>query len=81
MFWAFLYRKLMAQLLHGSATQAVRGDLQRSMESLQVLAARYHINPKTVAKWRGCTSVSVDRSDALKRNTLWYYAVSELITL
>ncbi|GAC1603781.1 MAG: hypothetical protein NVS3B25_32650 [Hymenobacter sp.] len=44
----------MGQLLHGSArtTQAVRGAIQRSPESLQALAARHGINPKTVAKWR-----------------------------
>lgn len=53
----------MAQVLHGSArtTQAIRGELQRSTESLQVLAARYHLNPKTVAKWRGRPSVAAAR--------------------
>ena len=70
MFWAFLHRKLVAQLLHGSTTQAVRGDLQRSTESLQVLAARYHINPKTVAKWRGCTSVADARRGPLPASTV-----------
>ena len=44
----------MAQVLHGSArtTAAVRRAIQHSQESLQSLATRYSINPKTVAKWR-----------------------------
>ena len=44
----------MGQVLHGSArtTQALRRAIQRSQESLQALAARHGINPKTVAKWR-----------------------------
>ena len=44
----------MAQLLHGSArtTAAIRAAIQRSQESLQALAVRHGINPKTVAKWR-----------------------------
>ena len=44
----------MAQVLHGIArtTQAVRRAIQRSQESLQILAKRLSINPKTVAKWR-----------------------------
>ena len=44
----------MGQVLHGSATttEAVRRAIQHSQESLMVLAARYGINPKTVAKWR-----------------------------
>ena len=44
----------MGQVLHGSArtTAAVRRAIQHRQESLQSLAARYSINPKTVAKWR-----------------------------
>ena len=44
----------MGQILHGSArtTEAVRRAIQHSQESLMVLAGRYGINPKTVAKWR-----------------------------
>lgn len=44
----------MAQVLHGSArtTQAVRRSIQRSQESLQTLAQRHGLDPKTVAKWR-----------------------------
>ena len=42
----------MGQILHGSAktTAAVRQAIQDSQESLMVLAKRYDINPKTVAK-------------------------------
>ncbi|WP_049753120.1 IS481 family transposase [Nitrosomonas eutropha] len=44
----------MGQILHGSArtTVAVRRAIQNSQESLNVLAKRHGINPKTVAKWR-----------------------------
>ena len=44
----------MGQLLHGCArtTEAVRRAIQHSQTSLNVLAAQYGINPKTVVKWR-----------------------------
>ena len=44
----------MAAILHGSArtTPRIRAELQRSKESSRTLAARYQLNPKTVAKWR-----------------------------
>lgn len=50
----------MGQILHGSArtTEATRRAIQNSQESLRVLAARYGINPKTVAKWRKRNNVS-----------------------
>lgn len=50
----------MGQILHGSATttEAVRRAIQHSQESLRVLAKRYGINPKTVAKWKKRTSVA-----------------------
>lgn len=50
----------MGQILHGSATttEAVRRTIQHSQESLRVLAKRYGINPKTVAKWKKRTSVA-----------------------
>ena len=49
----------MGQILHGSATttEAVRRAIQNSQASLRELAARYGINPKTVAKWRRRSSV------------------------
>jgi len=49
----------MGQLLHSSArtTTAVRAAIQQSQESVQTLAKRLSINPKTVAKWRGRTTV------------------------
>src|SRR5918999_212367 len=44
----------MGQLLHGSArtTAAVRRAIQHSQENLAKLAARYDLNPKTIAKWK-----------------------------
>jgi hypothetical protein len=46
--------------LHGSArtTPRVRAELQASQEATRALAARYGLNPKTVAKWRGRTTVT-----------------------
>jgi hypothetical protein len=42
----------MGQILHGSATTtyAVRAAMQRSQATTKELAARYGLNPKTVAK-------------------------------
>lgn len=50
----------MGQILHGSATttEAIRRAIQHSQESLRVLARRYGINQKTVAKWKERSSVS-----------------------
>ena len=44
----------MGQVLHGSAktTHAIRAAIQRSKASIQELASRYDLNPKTVMKWR-----------------------------
>src|SRR5215204_413440 len=44
----------MGQVLHGSATttEAVRRAIQTSQASIRTLAQQYHINPKTVAKWK-----------------------------
>ena len=49
----------MGQILHGCATTtaALRRTIQNSQESLTRLAWRYHINAKTVAKWRKRTTV------------------------
>ena len=49
----------MGQVLHGAATTtaAIRRAIQHSQESLRGLAKRYGINPKTVAKWKGRSSV------------------------
>jgi transposase-like protein len=46
--------------LHGAArtTPRVRAELQASQESSRALAARYGLNAKTVAKWRGRTSTA-----------------------
>jgi transposase-like protein len=52
----------MERTLHGSArtTPAIRLAIQQSQESLLKLAERYHINPKTVAKWRNRTTTADD---------------------
>lgn len=44
----------MGQILHGCAatTAALRRTIQNSQESLKSIADHYHINVKTVAKWR-----------------------------
>lgn len=49
----------MGQILHGCAatTAAIRRTIQNSQESLKQIADRYHINVKTVAKWRKRTTV------------------------
>ncbi len=50
----------MGEILHDSAqtTETVRRAIQQSQESLRVLARRYAINPKTVAKWKKRNSVA-----------------------
>ena len=50
----------MGQVLHGGATttEAIRRAIQHSQESLRVLARRYGINRKTVAKWKNRTSAA-----------------------
>ena len=50
----------MAAGLHGSArtTPRVRAELQASQEGTRTLAARYGLNPKTVAKWRRRTGTA-----------------------
>ncbi len=64
----------MGHVLHGSArtTAAVRRAIQHSQEGLTVLAQRYGINPRTVAKWRKRSSTH----DACKSHNL---IVSSLI--
>ncbi|WP_188914840.1 IS481 family transposase [Salinarimonas ramus] len=54
----------MGQVHHGSATTtaAVRRAIQHSQESLRVLARRYGINPKTVAKWKARATVADRRT-------------------
>ena len=50
----------MGQVLNGSArtTAAIRRAIQRSQESVQALAVRHGITPKTVAKWRKRATVT-----------------------
>jgi hypothetical protein len=44
----------MGQILHGGATttHAARAAIQRSKATAKEPAARYQLNPKTVAKWK-----------------------------
>ncbi len=48
----------MGKIPHGCArtTPATRLLIQQSTESLQTLATRFGVDPKTVAKWRGRTT-------------------------
>lgn len=50
----------MASVLHGSArtTPRLRAEFQASQESTRTLAARYNLDPKTVAKWRNRTTTA-----------------------
>ena len=54
-------RRQYGHVLHGSAhtTEAVRRVIQHSQESLRVLAKRYGINQKTVARWKKRSSGAV----------------------
>ena len=54
----------MGQILHGCATttEAVRGAIQDSQESLSRRARRYGINQKTVAKWKNRDTVADRRT-------------------
>ena len=49
----------MANKLHGRATTtpAIRQIIQKSKDTITVLAERYNINPKTVIKWKHRKSV------------------------
>ena len=62
----------MGQVLHGIAriTAVVRRAIQHSQESLQGLATRYSINPKTVAKWRKRPGVRDARMDSAPVSTM-----------
>jgi transposase InsO family protein len=53
----------MAPGLHGSArtTPRVRAELQTAQATTRSLAARYGLNPKTVAKWRHRTATADQR--------------------
>ena len=50
----------MGGVLHGCArtTPRIRAELQGSQEPTRVLARRYGLNPKTVAKWRARTTTA-----------------------
>ena len=54
----------MSNKIHGRATTtpAIRKIIQESKETIAVLAERYHINPKTVIKWKHRKSVQDKKS-------------------
>jgi len=54
----------MGNILHSNAktTPAIRKEIQESKSSIAVLAKRYNLNPKTVAKWRKASRVVDNRS-------------------
>jgi len=61
--WARFFMEAPQSLSSGGqsptrGTKAIRRAIQHSQESLRVLAKRYGINPKTVAKWKKRTSVA-----------------------
>src|SRR5919112_3037006 len=62
----------MAAGLHGSArtTPRVRAELQAAQGATRALAARYGLNPKTVAKWRRRTTTA-DRAMGPSRPRSW----------
>ena len=70
----------MGQVLHGSATttEAVRRAIQRSQESIRVLANRYGVNPKTIAKWKNRNGVAEPPRDCRRLVGLSYAAMGRL---
>lgn len=62
----------MGQILHACArtTAAVRRAIQNSQESLKKLATCYHINTKTVAKWRKRSFVTDEPMGPEPRSTI-----------
>src|SRR6478752_7804499 len=73
----------MGQVHHGSATttEAVRRAIQHSQESLRVLAKRYGINQKTVAKWKRRTSVADVRTGPKEARSTVLSAEDEAIVV
>jgi transposase len=49
----------MGQVLHKSATTThrIRQEIQEAKESINALAKRFNINPKTVSKWKNRVNV------------------------
>jgi hypothetical protein len=50
----------MAAGLHDCArtTPRIRAEFQAAQEAIRALAARYGLNPKTIAKWHRRTTIS-----------------------
>ena len=62
----------MGQILHKCAktTERIRVEIQQSKESIQKIAKRYNVNPKTVIKWRSRDSVSDMKMGTKSINTV-----------
>ena len=62
----------MGQVLHGRATttKRIRKEIQASSESIMMLAIRYHLNPKTVAKWKKRNTTSDAKMGAPSASTV-----------
>ncbi len=73
----------MATTLHGSArtTPRLRADLQASKESTRALAAKYGLNPKTVAKWRKRTDTADAPMGPRSRRTVALTAAEEAMVV
>ena len=73
----------MATTLHGSArtTPRLRADLQTSKESMRTLAAKYGLNPKTVAKWRKRTGTADAPMGPRSRRTAALTAAEEAMVV
>jgi uncharacterized protein YjcR len=66
----------MGPVVHGSArtAAAARRAIQQSQSSLNTLADRYNLNPKTVAKWKRRTYVHDALMGANDRTSKYAYA-------
>lgn len=73
----------MGQVQHGSATTtaAVRRAIQHSQASLRALAARYGVDPKTVAKWKKRSSVADRKTGPTEPRSTVLSAENEAVTV
>lgn len=71
----------MGQILHGSATttEAVHRAIQNNQASIRVLAKRYGINPKTVAKRKKRATVQDEPMDPKQRLSTGLSAEDEML--
>jgi transposase-like protein len=62
----------MGCILHANAktTPRIRKEIQESKESINALAKRLHLNPKTVSKWKKAERITDNPSGAKKVNSV-----------